>query len=80
LENHAGPEEFRAFYEVFWDRPEPENCTTLAGGSAAGIVQYPDFSFRRENELPGAETVPVFWETMPARHRNRGIRGLTGLI
>jgi hypothetical protein len=48
------------FTRFFRIAPEPENCTTLSGDSAAGIVQYPDFSFRRENYNPGAETVPVF--------------------
>jgi len=43
--NPAGPEEFRALYAVFRDRPEPENCNAPGGGSAAGIVQYSDLSF-----------------------------------
>jgi hypothetical protein len=57
---------------IWWQIPAPFwrclNCTIPCLHSPSQI--HP----------PDNETMPVFRKTMPVRHRNRAIRGSTGLI
>jgi hypothetical protein len=51
--------EFRAFCGVFRQRTPGKICGLFPTGPAAGIVQYSDLVFRRENSSAGRETLPV---------------------